>query len=126
MGIRKLIYIPSQGMWDSVVDQARSEGRSVSAYLLNIHCEHLNCLGNSKWENDGTEHKNIGNSVDSVLDESGYVGYRPEINAPSKSVKRRLTVQKKDLPIAVIKKAVADFKKKGEFFNPDPKKGKKK
>ena len=91
-------------MWDSVVDQARSEGRSVSAYLLNIHCEHLNCLGNAKWENDGTEHKNVGDSFDSVLDEL----YIPGINAPSKSVNRRLTVQK------------------GEFFKPDPKKGKKK
>jgi len=75
-------------MWDSVVDQARSEGRSVSAYLLNIHCEHLGCLGNEKWKNS--------HNMD---------GKREEINAPGKSVLRRLIVQK------------------GEFFNPNPKKG---
>ena len=37
-------------IWDSIVAQAGIEGKTVSEYLLNIHKEHLGCLGNNKWK----------------------------------------------------------------------------
>ena len=101
MGVRKLIYIPSQEMWDSVIEQARSEGRSVSAYLLNIHCEHLGCLGNSKWD------------IDSSTKECDCV-YEKEKNVHKEKKERESDsyVMKSDW--------------KDDFFSPKPKKGKKK
>jgi hypothetical protein len=88
-------------MWDSVVAQAKAEKCSVSAYLLKIHCEHLNCLGNDKWD----EHKNIGDSVDDFLYGGAGIALKDEI--PKKQV-------------------IADLQEKVDTFIPNPKKGKKK
>ena len=37
MGLRKLIYIPDDIIWDSIKMQAAGENRSVSNYLVNLH-----------------------------------------------------------------------------------------
>ena len=37
MGIRKLIYISSQELWNEIAFQAKLENRSVSNYLMNLH-----------------------------------------------------------------------------------------
>ncbi len=42
MGLRKLIYIPDDGIWDSVQKTAKKENRSVSNYLINLHRDYVN------------------------------------------------------------------------------------
>ena len=70
MGERVNIYLPTKELHESMKSQAGREGKSLSEYLVNIHCEHLNCLGNSKWRDDRVEldapvkHKNIGDKCE--------------------------------------------------------------
>ena len=46
--------------------QAGREGRSLSDYLLNIHKEHLGCLGNDKWDDKKEE---LSDHIQGKLDE---------------------------------------------------------
>ncbi len=76
--------------------QAGREGRSLSDYLVNIHKEHLGCLGNDKWDD------------------------RPEINVPENPMKTMV----KEIVSSVVEKGIS-ANWKDDFFNPQPKKGKK-
>jgi len=40
-GIRKMIYIKNSDIWESIRGAAKSCGRSVSNYLVNLHRERL-------------------------------------------------------------------------------------
>ena len=37
MSTRKLIYVPSEELWESVKKAAREDGRSASNYLIQLH-----------------------------------------------------------------------------------------
>ena len=41
MGLRKQIYIPDQEIWESIQKAAKSQGRSVSNYLMQLHKKHI-------------------------------------------------------------------------------------
>ena len=40
-GLRKTIYIPTQDVWNEIVDSAEKKDWSVSRYLVNCHKAHL-------------------------------------------------------------------------------------
>lgn len=39
MGIRRMIYISDEGFWEDIQREAKSQNRSASNYLLNLHIE---------------------------------------------------------------------------------------
>lgn len=67
--MKKTIYIPTQAFWNSMVDQAGREGVTVSEYLLNIHKEHLGCLGNDKWKSKDGMPAEIVIGITNIADE---------------------------------------------------------
>lgn len=44
-GVKKMIYIPSQEVWDEVKRAARDDGRSASSYLIWLHRVNIGAVG---------------------------------------------------------------------------------
>ena len=98
--MRVNIWIPTKELHESIKAQAGREGKSVSEYLLNIHAEHLNCLGNNKWD------------VDSLTKECS-------------CARENDVTDKINTIVAEHALSVKEKLHQTDFFHPKPKKGKK-
>lgn len=44
-GVKKMIYIPSQKIWDEIKEEAKDDGRSASSYLVWLHRVNVGAIG---------------------------------------------------------------------------------
>lgn len=122
MGLRKLIYIPSEEMWDSIKKQGKKENRSASNYLVNLHTASLGYKDSAKpaQPEKYESHKPI---------ESGIPEKEPEKSKVIKEARKKIegmVKAEKKIKIIIEKKPAIDRSWDTDLSRPKGSDGKKK